>query len=221
VELIRKLAKLTDRSLSEALQSVKVGDTEMALGGALGGAMFRNGAEGFPIMVNCSGRRTLIPNGGPTDKVIERGDIIRLESFGAIAGYHAGVARTAYAGSISKDQLRVYGVLLKAREYLFEAIKPGARTNAIFQRFSKILEEGGLKIINFLGHGIGLYLHEKPYFERHSDYEVQENMVLGVEPYTFMSDYAMQIKDIIAVGRSGIELFSDQTDVSQPVRIRD
>jgi Xaa-Pro dipeptidase len=219
VELIRKLSKLTDRSLREALASVKTGDTEMDLAGALGGAIYRHGAENFPIMVNASGRRTTIPNAGPTQKVIESGDIIRLEAFGVIGGYHAGVARTAYADTISKDASQAYGVLMKAREYLFKTVRPGASTNAIFQGFSKILEEGGLKIINFLGHGIGLNLHEKPYFERYNDYEIEENMVLGVEPYTFKENYALQIKDIVGVTRNGIELFSDVTDVSRPIRI--
>jgi Xaa-Pro aminopeptidase len=219
VELIRKLAKLTDKSLREALAAVDTGNTEMDLAGALGGAIYRNGAENFPIMVNASGKRTTIPNAGPTQKVIERGDIIRLEAFGVINGYHAGVARTAYAETISKDALQAYGVLMRAREYLFGAVKPGASTNAIFQHFSKILADGGLKVINFLGHGIGLYLHEKPYFERNNDYTIEENMVLGIEPYTFKEDYALQIKDIIGVTRSGIELYSDQTDVSQPIRI--
>lgn len=219
VELIRKLSKITDLSLSEALASVNVGDTEMKLAGALGGAIYRNGCEQFPIMVNCSGLRTLIPNGGPTEKVIDQGDIIRLEAFGVIGGYHAGVARTAYAGSITKDQLKTYGVLTEARDYLLGAVKPGAQSNEIYQHFSGILQKGGLGIINFLGHGIGLNVHEKPYFERHSNYEIEENMVLGVEPYTFLKDYAMQIKDIIAVRRNGAELLSDVTNVSQPVRI--
>lgn len=219
VELIRKLSKLTDKSLREALAAVKTGDTEMDLAGALGGAIYRNGAENFPIMVNASGARTTIPNPGPTQKVIEKGDVIRLEAFGVIGGYHAGVARTAYADTMPKDAQRAYGVLMKAREYLFNTIKPGGSTNAVFLGFSKILEEGGLKVVNFLGHGIGLNLHEKPYFERYNDYEIEENMVLGVEPYTMTDEWGLQIKDIIAVTSNGVELLSDQTDVSQPIRL--
>lgn len=219
IELIRKLSKLTDKSLSEALSSVRAGNSEMDLAGALGGAIYRNGAENFPIMICASGARSTIPNGGPTGKVIDSGDIIRLEAFGVIGGYHAGVARTAFADTITPQARKDYDVLIQARNYLLETIRPGVQTNEVFQHFSKILHDGGLKIINFLGHGIGLNLHEKPYFERHSNYEIEENMVLGVEPYTFKDDYALQIKDIIAVTRDGIELLSDVTDVSAPIEI--
>lgn len=219
IDLIRKLSKLTDRSLREALAAVDVGNSEMDLAGALGGAIYRNGAENFPIMICASGHRSTIPNGGPSEKIIDRGDIIRLEAFGVIGGYHAGVARTAYAGSAPPQAHKDYAVLIQARNYLLETIRPGVHTNEVFQHFSKILEGGGLKIINFLGHGIGLNLHEKPYFERHSDYLIEENMVLGVEPYTFKDDYALQIKDIIAVTKDGIELLSDQTDVGALIAI--
>src|SRR5690606_5682394 len=103
------------------------------------------------------------------------------------------------AETVTKEVERDYAVLIQARNYLLETIKPGASSNKIFQGFSKILSDGGLKIINFLGHGIGLNLHEKPYFEKHHDYTIEENMVLGVEPYTFKETYALQIKDIVAV----------------------
>ncbi len=219
IALIRKLSKLTDKSLGEALAAVRAGDSEMDLAGALGGAIYRNGAENFPIMICASGARSTIPNGGPSDKIIDPGDIIRLEAFGVIGGYHAGVARTAYAETAPPQARKDYAVLIQARDYLLETIRPGVQTNQVFRQFSTILENGGLKIINFLGHGIGLNLHEKPYFERHSDYRIEQNMVLGVEPYTFKDDYALQIKDIIAVTADGVELLSDVTDVSELICI--
>lgn len=223
VDRIRHLSKLTDKSLGEALAEIRPGQTEMALAGALGGAIYRNGAENFPIMVNCSGNRTVIPNAGPTKKVLEPGDPVRLEAFGVIGGYTAGVARSAYVEKLSPDIEHAYSVLIKGRDFYLRALEPGASTLEIFKGYAKILEEGGLPVFNFLGHGVGLNLHEKPYLERNSDYELQENMVLGMESVVLDSDlgFGLQIKDIVGITDTGVELFSDVTDVQQIIRIGD
>ena len=61
--------------------------------------VYEQGAEYFKLMIVATGERSVFPNVGPTARVLKRGDVCRVEIFPIIAGYHAGVCRTAAVGS--------------------------------------------------------------------------------------------------------------------------
>lgn len=71
--------------------------------------------------------------------------------------------------------------------------------------------------ISFLGHGIGLFLHEDPYIGQtpvigsRNDAILKPGMVLGVEPLCYETGYGfgMQNKDMVLVTETGCELLSD------------
>ena len=71
------------------------GDTEMDLGAALTRSVYEQGAEQFRLMIVATGKRSELPNVGPTDRVLQPRDVCRVEIFSMIGGYHAGVCRTA------------------------------------------------------------------------------------------------------------------------------
>ena len=72
--------------------------------------------------------------------------------------------------------------------------------------------------ISFVGHGIGLHLHEDPYLGKTpilgrpgADAVLEEGMVLGFEPLCYETGhgFGMQNKDMLLVTASGSELLSD------------
>ncbi|HJM42406.1 MAG TPA: M24 family metallopeptidase, partial [Nitrospinota bacterium] len=67
--------------------------------------------------------------------------------------------------------------------------------------------------ISFVGHGIGLHMHEEPYLGKYSDHRLEAGMVLGIEPLVFAvgKGFGLQSKDMVAVTGSGCEVLSDQT----------
>jgi Xaa-Pro aminopeptidase len=67
--------------------------SEMELAGTLLTALFGGGAESYKLMIIASGERSQFPNVGPTDRKLQRGDIIRMEIFGQKTGYLTGVCR--------------------------------------------------------------------------------------------------------------------------------
>ena len=72
------------------------GDTEMDLAGAVTTNLFRLGADNFKWLILASGERSQYPNVGPDDReAASAGDLVRLEVFGMLDGYHAGICRTA------------------------------------------------------------------------------------------------------------------------------
>ena len=212
-ELIRNLSKITDQAIGEALDSVRAGMTEMDLAGVLTRGIYARGAEQFKLMIVATGERSEYPNVGPSYRVLKHGDLCRVEIFGMISGYHAAVCRTAVVQKASQEALDIWNVLIECKYLVMDMIKPGASTREIYNSFLDKFKELGFPPISFVGHGIGLHLHEEPYLGKYSDAILEAGMVLGIEPlvYGVGKGFGLQSKDMVAVTEGGCELLSDQT----------
>jgi Xaa-Pro dipeptidase len=220
IELLRKLSKLTDNAIGSTLRSARAGLTEMDLAGLLTSGIFAGGAENFKLMIIASGERSQYPNVGPTQRVLRGGDLIRMEIFGILGGYHAGVCRTAVVGSPSPEQAKIWRNLIECKYLVLDLIKPGARCRGIYEAFLQRFSELGFAPISFVGHGIGLFLHEEPYLGRYDDRVLEAGMVVAIEPLVYIPGrMGLQNKDMVAVTESGSELLSDATPTDQLIEV--
>jgi Xaa-Pro aminopeptidase len=216
-ETLRKLSRIADRSISEALSAVKPGDTEMDLAAALTRGVYAHGAEYFKLMIIATGERSVFPNVGPTARKLKRGDICRVEIFPMINGYHAGVCRTAAVGEPPPHAQRIWANLTACKHMLLRTLKPGIGSRKVYELYLDKLRELEMAPISFVGHGIGLHLHEDPYLGPTPDQPLEPDMVLGIEPLVMDTGYGfgMQNKDMVRITESGCELLSDYTDTDR------
>lgn len=217
IALLRRLSRIADQAITDALRSVRAGDTEMDLAGHLTRNVYALGAEQFKLMIVATGERSELPNVGPTERKLQSGDVCRVEIFPIIAGYHAGVCRTAVVQKAPPHAERIWKHLVDCKYQLLEQTRPGASCKAIYDTFIKKLAELNLPPISFVGHGIGLFLHEDPYLGktpeigRTGDAKLEEGMVLGFEPLCYRTGhgFGMQLKDMLVVTSKGCEVLSD------------
>jgi Xaa-Pro dipeptidase len=211
IDILRRLSRIADKSITDAYRSVGPGSTEMDIAAAITRGVYEQGAEYFKLLIVATGERSVFPNVGPTDRILKRGDICRVEIFPMIAGYHAGVCRTAAIGFAPPQADRIWANLTACKHLLLDAIKPGASTRKIYDLYLAKLAELDLPPISFVGHGIGLHLHEEPYLGPMEDQLLEAGMVLGVEPLVYETGFGfgMQNKDMILVTERGCELLSD------------
>ncbi len=217
IALLRRLSRIADQAITDALRSVRAGDTEMDLAGHLTRNVYALGAEQFKLMIVATGERSELPNVGPTERKLQSGDVCRVEIFPIIAGYHAGVCRTAVVQKAPPHAERIWKHLVDCKYQLLEQTRPGASCEAIYDTFIKKLAELNLPPISFVGHGIGLFLHEDPYLGktpeigRTGDAQLEEGMVLGFEPLCYRTGhgFGMQLKDMLVVTSKGCEVLSD------------
>ena len=219
IERMRELSRLTDATILDALRGVRAGMTEMDIAGLLTRGIFSRGADGFRLMIVASGERSGYPNVGPSERVLQPGDLIRAEIFGLKDGYHAGVCRTAVVGTPTAEQERVWSVIVRCRDLVLDLIRPGASAAAVYRAFSQVFDEEGLPAISFVGHGIGVFLHEEPYLGRYGDATLEVGMVLGIEPLVYAPGRGMQNKDIVLVTPDGCELLSDVTAAERLIEV--
>lgn len=220
LDLLRRLSRISDESICEALAAAGVGTSEMQLAADLTRGIYSRGAEDFKFMIIATGERSQLPNVGPSERTLEAGDICRVEIFSILNGYHAGVCRTAYVASPPDHAERIWSLLSDATKMLLEIIKPGASTRDIYDAYLKMIAPLDMPPIAFVGHGIGLHLHEDPYLGAENDCPLEAGMVLGIEPLIYRTGYGfgLQNKDMIAVTDAGCSLLSDATPTEQLVR---
>jgi Xaa-Pro dipeptidase len=216
-EILRKLSSIADKAITDAYHSVSAGASEMDLAAALTRGVYEQGAEYFKLMIVATGERSVFPNVGPTERILKRGDVCRVEIFPMIGGYHAGVCRTAAVGAPPPHAERIWENLTACKYLLLDAIKPGASSRAIYELYLSKLKELDLPPISFIGHGIGLHLHEDPYLGPTDDQPLEVGMVLGIEPLVYETGYGfgMQNKDMVLVTDAGCELLSDYANTDK------
>jgi Xaa-Pro dipeptidase len=223
IELLRRLSRIADQAITDALASVKLGSSEMDIAGALTRNVYSLGAEHFKLLIVATGERSQLPNVGPSERRLQRGDVCRVEIFSVIGGYQAGVCRTAIVQQAPPHAERIWQHLVECKYLIMDMIKPGASCRAIYEAFIKKLSEMNLPPISFVGHGIGLFLHEDPYLGKTpvlgktEDAQIEAGMVLGFEPLCYQTGhgFGMQNKDMLLVTETGSELLSDYANTDK------
>jgi len=220
LELLRSLSKLTDKAIGDTLRAARAGMTEMDLAGLLLSNLLTGGAENYKLMIIASGERSQFPNVGPTGRKLQAGDLIRMEIFGQKKGYLAGICRSAVVGKATAEQEKIWTNLIECKYLVMSMIKPGAKCREIYQRFLEKFSELGFEPISFVGHGIGLHLHEEPYMGQDGDEVLEEGMVGAFEPLVYIPGrMGLQNKDMFCVTNIGCELLSDYTPTDTLLRV--
>jgi Xaa-Pro dipeptidase len=228
VELLQRLSRIADRSIADAIAGVQPGDSEMDIAAILTRRLYEQGAQDFKLMIVATGPRSQLPNVGPSTRKLQQGDICRIEIFAVADGYQAGVCRTASVGEPSAIARDIWNVIVDCKYAILERIRPGASCRGIYNDFIARLERHKLPPISFVGHGIGLHLHEDPYLgatpllgRPGEDALIEANMVLGFEPLCYRTGhgFGVQNKDVLHVTDHGAQLLSDITETDQLSRI--
>jgi Xaa-Pro aminopeptidase len=222
IAIMRKLSLIADQSINEAFAAVSAGDTEMDIAAALTRSIYAHGAEYFKLMIVATGERSVFPNVGPTMRRLQRGDVCRVEIFPMINGYHVGVCRTAVVDKAPPNAERIFANLAACKYLLLDVMAPGVGTRSIYEVYLKKLRELNLPPISFIGHGMGLHLHEDPYLGPTDDQPLEPGMVLAFEPLIFETGYnfGMQIKDVAVITDTGCELLSNFTNTNQLIVVK-
>jgi len=116
----------------------------------------------FP-KASCMSINNIVCHGIPYKYNLKSGDIITIDVCG-YNGYHSDMAETIMIGNVNGEDKKLVST---TRECLYSAIsicKPGVPYSIISRIVEKISSDNGFDVIkDYGGHGIGKYLHMKPY----------------------------------------------------------
>ena len=208
----RKASNIADRAFADLLSYIKPGVTEKELAARLESNMLLLGSEekSFTTIV-ASGRRSAMPHGTASPKVIEAGDFVTFD-FGAVwEGYHSDITRTVVVGKASQAQKDFYNLILEGQKLGVSLVKAGVSRRevdfAVRNYFARY--HVSQYFTHSLGHGTGLEIHEQPVLSPKSTGVLEENMIVTVEPGLYIEGkFGVRIEDSVAVTANGCEILT-------------
>jgi len=144
------------------------------------------GYNGYPAVL-CTSVNEEVVHGIPSNRVLQEGDILSLD-FGAIyEDYYGDAAITLAVGRISAEAERLMRVTEEALYLAIDRARPGNRLQDISAAVQGHVEPNGFSVVrDFVGHGIGQHLHEKPqipnFGEAGRGVRLKPGMTLAIEP---------------------------------------
>jgi Xaa-Pro dipeptidase len=208
LERLRRVGQAAIAMHHEALAATRPGDSELDIASRIITGLLKRGADNVLPLVVATGERSWHANAPATSRRIREGDMIRLDIFGTYKSYLSDVARTGVVGKPNAAQLRIWELLVEARNRALEMIRPGASSREIYEAYASLFRSRGYPPIDFLGHGLGLSFHEEPMLRDGSDTELQPGMFLCIEPYLMLPErnWGFQIEDEVIVTETDCEL---------------
>ena len=130
-----------------------------------------------------------------TSRMLQRGDILSLNTFPMISGYYTALERTLFVGEVDDASLAIWNANVAAHEYGISLLKPGMSCAEVTQKINAFFEDRDLLQYRTFGYGhsFGVLSH---YYGREAGLELREDidtvlqpgMVISMEPMLTIPD---------------------------------
>jgi Xaa-Pro aminopeptidase len=204
---IAKAEALGDACFSYILTRIRPGVSEKELAAEIEKFLLAGGSDGLAFPTICvSGVATNEPHGVPSDKLIEKGDLVVMDFGARINGYCGDMTRTVAIDRASDAQRKVYDIVLRAQQAGIAALREGARCDLVDRAAREIIEEAGYGpyYVHGTGHGVGKKVHESPRVNAKSEHILAEDMPVTIEPGIYIPEkFGVRIEDLLIVTKFG------------------
>ena len=206
-EELKKLkiaCEITDNCFSYILSYIKPGMTEKQIANEIE-EYYKQRTEGLSFeTIVASGENTSKPHAVPTDRKIQKEDIITIDMGCKYEGYCSDMTRTFFVGKVPEEVKPVYDLVLKNQLQTLEELKDGSNTRIISKMVENDFKLNNYHLIHSLGHGVGLEIHESPYISSKVDMSLKENMVITNEPGIYIpGKFGVRIEDTVQITKFG------------------
>lgn len=214
IKLMRTACTITRDALLVAEENLKAGMTTKQLDKIVYDYITSCGAKptflglyGFPGSA-CISIDDEVVHGIPSDRIIEEGQIVKVDLGALINGFTGDAARSLYVGRISPEKKRLIEVTKECFFKGIEGICIGSAIGDIGSQVQQHAESNGYSVVrDMVGHGVGRKLHEDPsvpnFGKRGVGVRLKRNMTIAIEPMINMGGYEVDIDGWKCVTRDG------------------
>ena len=212
IATIKKACQISDQAFQDLLKFVEPGKTEIEVANFLDFKMREFGASGTSFdTIIASGIRSALPHGRATHKPIDFGDVVTVD-FGCYYNHYASdMTRTFFVGDANPKLKEMYRVVQSAQEAVIEKSIAGLTYGEYDRNARAIIDKAGYAeaFTHGIGHGLGLDVHELPYFSKVSNSPLLENMVITDEPGIYLTGVGgIRIEDDLLITKQGVEVLT-------------
>jgi Xaa-Pro dipeptidase len=214
IAAMRHAVQVAQRALEATLPSVKVGATEREVASALTMELLKQGSDSelpfAPIV--CAGPNSANPHATPSDRKIDRGDLLLVDWGATTEGYISDLTRTFAVGGVDPDLQKIAGIVEEANAAGRAAGRPGVPCASVDKAARAVIERAGYGeyFTHRTGHGIGMEGHEEPYMRGDNMHMLYPGMAYTVEPGIYLPGRGgVRIEDNVVVTKTGVDVLSD------------
>jgi Xaa-Pro aminopeptidase len=224
IAAIRTSIGIAERAFAMLREGLRLGETEKEVADALEGHLRRSGAEcaAFPPIV-AVGERAALPHASPSaTSRIGEADFVLVDWGANGSPYRSDLTRVLVTGKVTSKFETLYRTVLAAQERGIAAIRPGALAQDVDAEARSVIEDAGFGpcFSHGLGHGLGMEIHEAPWFRKGSQTVLKAGMVVTVEPGIYLPGWGgIRIEDDVLVTADGHEVLTQVPRSLDSVRV--
>jgi Xaa-Pro dipeptidase len=223
---LRRIAGLASEAFARLPARLRPGQTEREVYGILHRLLVEQGADKVPYLVPVSGGDGYEQiNMGPTDRVLQPGDLLFIDVGATWRGYFCDFDRNFALGRAADAYRTAYERVYEATEAGLAAVRPGRTAAEVWRAMAAVLDPNGRAEtpVGRMGHGIGLDITEPPSLAAGDETVLDVGMALTIEPSLVWPAPAgrgrrlMVHEENIVVTADGCELLTRRAAAELPV----
>ncbi|KJR40450.1 peptidase M24 [Candidatus Magnetoovum chiemensis] len=205
IECLKKAVLKAQKAFIKIKDNIKEGTSEKQIALKLEESLKKEGTYKLPFeVIVASGANSSLPHAKPTEKEIEKGDLVIIDWGGEHNGYFSDMTRTFLINGPNIERKKeIYNTVLQANIKARQNMKKGMTTSEIDSLARNQIKEKGYGDFfgHGLGHGVGLDIHELPYISQNSTETTLDNaMVFTVEPGIYIPSLGgVRIEDMVVL----------------------
>jgi Xaa-Pro aminopeptidase len=212
LEVMRLSAKLASEVIAEASDFVRPGIAELEVAAEIDYRLRRKGASGpsFETIV-ASGPRSALPHARPTEKQLQKNELVVLDLGAILRHYCSDLTRTVFLGRAPARIRGWYKAVEQAQEAAHGALRAGVTAGSVDRAARRLLNQHGLGayFVHGTGHGLGIEIHERPRVGRSQKQEIRAGNVVTLEPGIYVEGVGgIRIEDEVAVHAGRTEVLT-------------
>jgi methionyl aminopeptidase len=189
-----RVGRVVAAAIREMRAAVEPGVTTGDLDAICGAVLARHGARPAPRLVYgfpgvaCISVNDEAAHGVPGAKVIERGDLVKLDVTAELDGYFADACETVPVPPVTRERQRLTDAARASLDAALAAARAGEPIARIGTAAERTARRHGFRVVaDLAGHGIGRSIHEDPTVPNvdrgRGGPRLTEGLVIAIEPH--------------------------------------
>jgi Xaa-Pro aminopeptidase len=211
---IKEAVMRAENAFMDVKTYIRPGISERSIALRLEEALKKRGCSRIPFdIIVASGPHSAMPHARPTDRRLQKGDLVIIDWGGEAHGYFSDLTRTFLlkGGNDIQKKKEIYHTVLEANRRAISHISNGALSKQIDAGARDYIRNAGYGDLfgHGTGHGVGLQVHESPRISWNKSEPVRKNMVFTIEPGIYLPGLGgVRIEDMVVVSEKKAEVLT-------------